>query len=82
MANIDKDKLLNELAKASGGKMDMEKIKKAAENEDVSSLVSALPENDKNKIMNILNDKDSLKALLKNPQVNDIINSFLGKGGK
>ena len=60
----------------------MEKIKKAAENEDISSLVSALPENDKNKIMNILNDKDSLKALLKNPQVNDIINSFLGKGGK
>ena len=59
-----------------------EKIKKAAENEDISSLVSALPENDKNKIMNILNDKDSLKALLKNPQVNDIINSFLGKGGK
>ena len=82
MANIDKDKLLNELARASGGKMDMEKIKKAAENEDISSLVSVLPENDKNKIMNILNDKDSLKALLKNPQVNDIINSFLGKGGK
>ena len=82
MANIDKDKILNELARASGGKMDMEKIKKAAENEDISSLVSVLPENDKNKIMNILNDKDSLKALLKNPQVNDIINSFLGKGGK
>ena len=82
MANIDKDKILSEIAKASGGKMDMEKIKKAAENEDVSSLVSALPENDKNKIMNILNDKESLNALLKNPQVNNIINSFLGKGGK
>ena len=28
MANIDKDKILSEIAKASGGKMDMEKIKK------------------------------------------------------
>ena len=82
MANIDKDKLLNEIAKASGGKMDMEKLKKAAEKQDVSSLVSALPENDKKKIMNILDDKDSLNALLKNPQVSSFINGFLGKGGK
>lgn len=82
MADIDKNKIFNEISKAYDGKMDMKQFKNAANKKDVSALVSALPEDDKAKIMNILNDKDSLNNLLKNPQVSSLLNNFLGKGEK
>ena len=73
--------LLNSAINASGGKLDAQTLKNAAKSGNANELLKNLSEEDRNKINNLMNDKASLAALLKSPQVAEIMKKLSG-GGK
>ncbi|MBQ9965173.1 MAG: hypothetical protein IJP22_00415 [Clostridia bacterium] len=81
MDNFDKNKILEEIGKNSGGKIDMKALSQAAEKKDAKAIINSLNEEDKEKLKRVLNDKEAIKNLLKNPKITDIIGNFMG-GGK
>ncbi len=81
MDNLNKDKILKQIEKNSDGKIDMAALSRAAEKKDTQAIINSLNEEDKEKIKRILNDKQAIKNLLKNPKITDILGNFMG-GGK
>ena len=75
--NIDKQKLFDALAASSGGKFDANKLNSMVGKRDVSSLLSALSEEDKRKLNAAMADKESLQQLLNSPQAKMLMNTFL-----
>ncbi len=80
MNNPD-NKLFDDLLKSSNGKIDREAISNAAKNGDTSKLVNSLSQEDKQKLNEILSDKDSLNQILKSPQAIALMKMFK-RGGK
>lgn len=79
--NLDKQKIIDAIVGSSGGKISRNQLNSIADKKDVSSLISALPEEDRKKLNAALSDKDSLNRLLESPQARNLLNSFLkGKG--
>lgn len=78
--NFDKS-FINSAINASGGKLDAETIKQATESGDSSAILNNLSQSDRDKINRVLKDKTALSALLKNPQVAEIMKKLSG-GGK
>lgn len=81
MNNFDKNKILNEIGKNSDGKIDMNALSAAAEKKDAQAIINSLNEEDKEKLKNVLNDREAIKNLLKNPKITDMLGQFMG-GGK
>ena len=73
---INKDKLINSVIASSGGKIDKSSID-SAKNGDLSGLMSALSEEDRQKLNNALKG-DNLKKLLSGEDAKAIINKMLG----
>lgn len=73
--------IFNHITSKSGGKFDKETISKAAKNGDVSQLVNKLSQEDKQKLNNILSDKQALSEVLNSPQAKALMKMF-GKGNK
>lgn len=81
MNNIDKQKLIEAIISSTGGKIDSQRINDAASSGDISSLISALPEEDKRKLNAALSDQNSIRQLLQSPQARALLSAFM-KGGK
>ena len=69
---------LNKIINQSGGKIDRDTLEKAKNSGDVSSLVNNLSAEDKQKLNNILNDKEQLEKVLKSPQAQMLLKLFGG----
>ena len=76
---MDNKDLFKNITSASGGKLDKEAISKAAKSRDTSSLINSLSQEDKQKLNNILSDKDALSEILNSPQAKALMKMF-GKG--
>lgn len=73
---INKEKLINSVIASSGGKIDKSSID-SAKNGDLSGLMAALSEEDRQKLNNALKG-DNLKKLLSGEDTKAIINKMLG----
>lgn len=62
----------------SGGKIDRKTLEKAAASGDATNLVNSLSDKDKEKLNNILNDKEQLEKVLKSPQAKMLFKMFGG----
>ncbi len=67
---------LNDILKNSGGKIDRDAINKAVKNRDASSLVNNLSAEDKQKLNQLLSDKQALAEVLKSPKAQAIMKMF------
>lgn len=81
MNNSDKQNILNDIIKSSGGKINKDTIKNAAKSGDSSALVNSLSKEDKQKLSEILSDKQALADVLKSPQAQALM-KMLQKGNK
>lgn len=69
---------LDNLIKQSGGKIDRKVLENAQKSGDVSALVDNLSTEDKQKLNNLLNDKEQLSKVLKSPQAQMLLKLFGG----
>ena len=63
----------------SDGKINRADLEKAVKSGNTASLVNNLSDNDKQKLNNILNNKDELERLLTSPQARLILKMLGGK---
>ncbi len=75
--NNNKQSIEN-ILKMSGNKLDRQTLEKAAKNGDASSLVKNLSQDDKQKLDEILSDKEKLSEVLKSPQAQMLLKLFGG----
>ncbi len=74
----DIEKILSQ----SGGKIDRSTLEKVKQTGDASSLVNNLSAQDKQKLNDILSDKEKLAEVLKSPQAQMLLKLFSnGKNG-
>ena len=74
----EKNNLENLLKKASESMgINQENLKNNEKN--VSSILSKLPQNQANKVKEILSDKEATKKLLSTPKAQELLKKFLGK---
>lgn len=64
------------ILKNSGGKIDQNDINKAVKSGDASSLINNLSNEDKQKLNQILSDKQALAEVLKSPKAQAIMKMF------
>lgn len=72
---------IEQILKSSGGKIDRETLEKATATGNAQTLLSNLSTKDKEKLNNILNDKEQLEKVLKSPQAQMLLKMFGGKNG-
>ena len=76
--NFDMKKLTDEIIKKSGGKINQSGIDKAKSG-DISAIVSALPEKEREKLKALLNDKSAAQKILGSKKAQEILNSITKK---
>lgn len=69
---------IDNIINASGGKLDRNALEKARQSGDASSLVNSLSTEDKQKLNDILNNKEQLEKVLKSPQAKMLLKLFGG----
>ena len=69
---------IDNVINASGGKLDRNALEKARQSGDASSLVNSLSTEDKQKLNDILNNKEQLEKVLKSPQAKMLLKLFGG----
>lgn len=79
MNKNDNQNFFDNLIASSGGKINHKTISNAAKSGDTSELVNSLSPEDKQKLNNILSDKQALSELLKSPQAQALM-KILKKG--
>jgi hypothetical protein len=79
--NNQNNNIYKNIANSSGGKLNAESIKHAAQSGNTDALIKNLSDSDKQKLNAILKDKDALEKLLKSPQAAALI-KMLSKGKK
>ena len=71
---------LDNILKNSGGALSREALEKAQKTGDASSLIDSLSSKDKQKLNQLLSDKNELEKVLKSPQAQMLLK--LLSGGK
>ncbi len=71
---------LNDLLKANG-KIDKKAVENAVKTGNTDSLVNSLSKDDKQKLLNIMSDKQAMNDILKSPEAQAILKLFGGKNG-
>lgn len=74
----DKNQLINEIMRASGGKINNTAAKEAAQG-NVSALMENLSESDKAKLNSILSDEKATRQLLSSDAAKALMKLFYGK---
>lgn len=69
---------IDNIINASGGKLDRNALEKVRQSGDASSLVNSLSTEDKQKLNDILNNKEQLEKVLKSPQAKMLLKLFGG----
>ena len=79
---IDKQKLMDAVISSSGDSIDKESLAGAVNNKNVAPLINKLSAEDKEKLSKVMSNKESMEAVLKSPQAQAILRTFLKGGGK
>ncbi len=77
--NNQNNDIFKNIANSSGGKLNADSVKKAAQSGNTDALLKSLSESDKQKLNSVLNDKEAMEKLLKSPQAAAIM-KMLSKG--
>ena len=75
--NIDKQKLINAILNANGGKINKNAVSKAASG-DASGVLANLDGDSKKKIEAALSDKNKLKNILDSKEAKEILKNLSG----
>lgn len=75
---IDKQKIMNALLHAAGGKIDKKSVLSAAKG-DLTGVMGALSDDDRKKLLATLSDKEQLKKILDSPDTRDALNKLNGE---
>ena len=65
----------------NNGKIDKKAVENAVKTGNTDSLVSSLSKEDKQKLLNLMSDKQAMKDILKSPQAQALLKLFGGKNG-
>lgn len=71
---------LNDLLKANG-KIDKKSVENAIKTGNTDSLVNSLSKEDKQKLLNVMSDKQAMSNILKSPEAQALLKLFGGKNG-
>lgn len=71
---------LNDLLKANG-KIDKKAVENAIKTGNTDSLVNNLSNEDKQKLLKIMSDKQAMSNILKSPEAQALLKLFGGKNG-
>ena len=77
---LNQNKHFNDLLK-SNGKIDKKAVENAVKTGNTDSLVNSLSNEDKQKLLNIMSDKQAMSDILKSPQAQALLKLFGGKNG-
>ncbi len=77
---LNQNKHLNDLLK-NNGKIDKKAVENAVKTGNADSLVNSLSTEDKQKLLNIMSDKQAMSDILKSPQAQALLKLFGGKNG-
>ena len=77
---MNQDKHLNDLLK-SNGKIDKKAVENAVKTGNTDSLINSLSNEDKQKLFNIMSDKQAMNEILKSPKAQALLKLFGGKNG-
>ena len=75
---MNNNKMFEDMLKTSGGKIDRETLEKATKSGDASALVNNLSQSDKEKLNQILSNKEELAKVLNSPQAQMLLKMFKG----
>lgn len=73
------NKHFNELSK--NGKIDKKAVENAIKTGNTDSLINSLSAEDKQKLLNIMSDKEAMNNILKSPKAQALLKLFGGKNG-
>lgn len=74
------DNLYNEILK-NNSRLDKNEIKNALKTGNTDSLINSLSSEDKQKLLNVMSDKQAMNELLKSPKAQALLKLFGGKNG-
>lgn len=77
---MNQNKNLNDLLK-NNGKIDKKAVENAVKTGNTDNLVKSLSNEDKQKLLNVMNDKQAMSDILKSPQAQALLKLFGGKNG-
>lgn len=81
-SDINKKKVIDEVIKSSGGKLDANTVSGALNKKNVKPLIDKLSNEDKEKLNSVLSDKESMQKALNSPEARALLKLFLKGGGK
>lgn len=73
------NKYFDELSK--NGKIDKKAVENAIKTGNTDSLINSLSAEDKQKLLNIMSDKEAMNNILKSPKAQALLKLFGGKNG-
>ena len=73
------NKLFNNLK--NNGKIDKKAVENAVKTGNTDALVNSLSKEEKQKLLNIMSDKQAMNNILKSPEAQAILKLFGGKNG-
>ena len=65
----------------NNGKIDKKAVENAVKTGNTDSLVNSLSKEDKQKLLNLMSDKQAMSNILKSPQAQALLKLFGGKNG-
>lgn len=65
----------------NNGKIDKKAVENAVKTGNTDSLVNSLSKEDKQKLLNLMSDKQAMKDILKSPEAQALLKLFGGKNG-
>ena len=77
---MNHNKPLNDILKANGS-VDKKAVEQAIKTGNTDGLVNSLSNEDKQKLLNIMADKQAMNDILKSPQAQALLKLFGGKNG-
>lgn len=77
---MNQNRPLNDLLK-NNGKIDKKALENAVKTGNTDSLVNSLSNEDKQKLLNIMSDKQAMSDILKSPGAQALLKLFGGKNG-
>lgn len=79
--NNQNNDIFKNISNSSGGKINADAIKNAAQSGNTDAILNSLSQSDKEKLNSVLKDKEALEKLLKSPQAAAIMKMF-SKGNR
>lgn len=75
------NKSFNDILKNGNDKINKKEIENAVKSGNTDRLINSLSPEDKQKLLNIMSDKEAMNNILKSPKAQAILKLFGGKNG-